>query len=73
MSGEVVHMRVFVTGDIHGDEDDFVPYPMSQVCYDACASEKEFLTVPGARHAISYLVDTPTYEKTVTAFFKKHL
>lgn len=22
MSGEVVHMRVFVTGDIHGDEDD---------------------------------------------------
>lgn len=58
---------------IHGDEDDFVPYPMSQVCYDACASEKEFLTVHGARHAISYLVDTPTYEKTVTAFFKKHL
>ncbi len=58
---------------IHGDEDDFVPYPMSGICYQACASEKEFLTVHGARHAISYLVDTPLYEKTVTDFFKKHI
>ena len=34
---------------------------MSRENYDACASEKELLVIPGATHAMSYYYDTPAY------------
>ncbi len=57
---------------IHGTEDSFVPVWMSQENYDACASPKELLLVPGADHGVSYLIDTETYEARVKAFWKKY-
>ncbi len=44
---------------------------MSRENYDACASEKELLVIPGATHAMSYYYDTPAYTKAVTDFLKK--
>lgn len=58
---------------IHGSADDFVPCSMSRENYDACASEKELLVIPGATHAMSYYYDTPSYTKAVTDFLKKHI
>ena len=58
---------------VHGEADDFVPCRMSREIYDACASDKTLVTVPLASHGLSYIVDRPLYEKTVTAFFEKIL
>ena len=38
---------------IHGEDDRFVPCGMSREIYDACASAKTRVTVPGAPHAIA--------------------
>ena len=47
---------------MHGEEDDFVPYPMCHEIIDACASpRKKLLTVPRAGHGLSYFYDTETY------------
>ena len=53
---------------IHGEADDFVPCEMSRENFDACASPKRLVTIPGAGHAVSYYVDIPAYEKAVTEF-----
>ncbi len=45
----------------HGEADGFVPCYMTRENYEACASEKIILTVPGASHCLSYLLDTPAY------------
>ena len=56
---------------IHGDDDRLVPYSMGKQIYEACASDnKQFLTVHGAGHGLSYFVDTYEYTKTVTDFIK---
>lgn len=57
---------------IHGDDDRLVPYSMGKKIYDACSSEhKQFLSVHGAGHGLSYFVNTDEYSKTVTDFIKK--
>lgn len=56
---------------IHGDDDRFVPCRMSRDNYDACASAKEILIVPGAGHGLSYCVDAKAYEKAVQDFIDK--
>ncbi len=58
---------------IHGDKDDFVPYFMMDELYNACASEKEKLTVEGAVHASSIFKDPELYWKTVKAFIAKYM
>ena len=55
---------------IHGDEDGFVPCEMSRKNYDACASRKQLLTIPGAAHAVCYYRDTPLYTRVATKFFE---
>lgn len=42
---------------IHGDDDRYVPFEMGEKIYAAAASEKQFLRIPGAPHAASYVVD----------------
>ncbi|MDO4548040.1 MAG: alpha/beta hydrolase [Clostridia bacterium] len=49
---------------VHGEADGFVPCYMSRENYEACASEKTLLTIPGAKHGCSFLVDR---EKCVRA------
>lgn len=58
---------------IHGDKDDFVPYFMMDQLYDACASEKEKLTIEGAVHASSVYKDPELYWATVKKFIAKYM
>ncbi len=58
---------------IHGLDDNFVPWEMSQQGYDACVSEKHLLLVDGAEHGVSFLIDRDGYTKTVNAFIRKYI
>ncbi|MCQ2399706.1 MAG: alpha/beta hydrolase [Clostridia bacterium] len=49
---------------IHGDDDRFVPYYMSEVNFEACASEKYFCTAKGAGHGIAYYINEQGYKET---------
>lgn len=53
---------------IHGEDDRFVPCDMSREIYDACTGPKTRVTIPGAPHAIAYILDPERYERTVRAF-----
>lgn len=53
----------------HGQEDAFVPCEMSLENYEACASRKKLVTVPGAGHGLSYLMDRQGYLEEMNAFF----
>lgn len=45
----------------HGEDDAFVPCDMSIECYNACTAPKKIMTVPGAGHGLSYLIDPEGY------------
>lgn len=55
---------------IHGTDDHFVPIEMTYENYKACASEKHLFIVPGAEHAMSYIVDKNGYENALRNFWK---
>lgn len=57
----------------HGDADDFVPCYMSKENYDACASRKALVIIPGAGHGLSYPVDKQIYLQTLKDFFGPEL
>lgn len=54
---------------IHGEADDYVPCEMSRKNYEACASRKKLMTVPGAAHGLSYPVAQQQYLQAVGEFF----
>ena len=58
---------------VHGDKDMFVPTHMVYELYEACATEKDLLVVPGAGHAMSYYTDKEAYEEKVRAFCERYL
>ena len=53
---------------IHGDDDRFVPYPMSVNIHAAAPEKIRFHTVPGAGHAMDQIWDFETYRKVVKEF-----
>ena len=53
----------------HGESDDYVPCEMSRENYDACASRKALVTIPGAGHGLSYPAAPETYLEAARAFF----
>lgn len=56
---------------VHGEEDTFVPPAMSaEIAHVNAGVERH--TFPDAIHGISYLADTPRYERLVTEFVQKH-
>lgn len=55
----------------HGEADDFVPCDMSRRNFEACASRKRLVTIPGAGHGLSYLVDPERYLKELDTFFSE--
>lgn len=57
---------------IHGKADDFVPYFMQDVLYNACPTEKYKLSVDGAVHARSYYTNPELYEKALEDFMNKY-
>lgn len=57
---------------IHGKADDFVPFYMQKILYDACPEPKEILSVDGAIHARCYYTNPRQYEKALEQFFNKY-
>ena len=53
----------------HGENDVFVPCSMSRANYEACASRKCLVTIPGAGHGLSYPVAPQHYRDTLRDFF----
>ena len=53
----------------HGETDAFVPAHMSQSNYDACASVKRLVMIPGAGHGLCYPVDPEGYLQALREFF----
>ena len=53
----------------HGDADDYVPCRMSQENYEACASRKRLVLIPGAGHGLSYPIAPEYYRSTLKEFF----
>lgn len=58
---------------MHGEDDLFVPCDMSREIFDACTSAKMRLTVPGAGHGLSYIVDREKYTSTLTKFLHTYM
>lgn len=58
---------------IHGEADGFVPCEMSEKVALANPKMVRRVTIPGADHGISYLVDTPRYSRTVKKFLTEVL
>lgn len=58
---------------IHGDKDTFVPYEMLDKVYDACASEKEKVTIPDAPHARNSCANPELYWNSVCNFINKYI
>lgn len=57
---------------VHGEDDMYVPCSMVYENYDACAAEiKQLLTVPGAGHGLSFLVDEAAYRQVFLSFLQK--
>lgn len=54
---------------IHGEADLYVPCAMSRENYDACASRKTLVIIPGAGHGLSYPVAPKQYLQTLGEFF----
>lgn len=53
---------------IHGEDDRFVPCRMSQRNYAACTAPKTLVTIPGAAHAVSSIVDPVAYRSAMERF-----
>ncbi len=58
---------------IHGEADDFVPCEMSRRMFEECAAKKEILTVPRAKHVMSYVVDEEAYREMTQKFLREIL
>jgi len=56
---------------IHGEADRFVPCDMSRRNYEACAAPKALLTVPGAGHGLSYVLDPEGYLRALAEFWTR--
>ena len=59
-------VRVFF---IHGDDDKFVPFSMSEENYAACTASKMLVATPGAGHGLCYVTDSEGYENALRDFF----
>jgi fermentation-respiration switch protein FrsA (DUF1100 family) len=75
--GDVVPMEGAVQSHapilfIHGLEDDYVPYYMSQTMYDAKPDKKELYLAPNAKHAQSCEKNTAEYELVIENFLDKY-
>ncbi len=53
---------------IHGEADGFVPCDMGRANYAAWAGPKRLVTVPGAEHGLSYVVDMPRCQAELCRF-----
>lgn len=58
---------------VHGTLDDFVPFPMARVLYEACPSkEKDILEVEGAMHSNAFWVAPERYRAAIAKAVDRH-
>ena len=55
---------------IHGEDDRYVPCPMSRNIHTNCGSRAVLKTFPGAGHGLAYMIDPEGYEVTVYEFLR---
>ena len=67
----VKHLPAPVTF-IHGEADDFVVTQNSLDNFTACTGEKNLVTVPGAEHGLSYIVDQERVDCELQHIFDKY-
>ena len=59
---------------VHSEGDDFVPFQMSEKCYEVCSSkDKTFARVKGVGHALSWCLEPEVYQSAMVEFFEKTL
>ena len=59
---------------VHNDGDDFVPFWMSEKCFESCASaDKKFVRVTGSGHGLSWCLEPEKYQNAMVKFFEKTL
>ena len=58
---------------IHGKDDKFVPFFMSEKNDKACKSEHKFIAIDKASHAKSYLTNPSLYEEEFNEFIKENI
>lgn len=58
---------------IHGSEDTFVPPSMTEKNIAAAKNCKGYLLVPGAGHALSYLISEQQYQESILAYLDEIL
>lgn len=56
---------------VHGREDGFIPFSMSEENFAACGGEKRLILVPGADHGVSWFVDRPGCEAALRDFLAR--
>ncbi len=56
----------------HGDSDDYVPHYMSEQNFAACTAPKKLVTIKGAGHGLSYMLDPDEYLKAIEEFFNQN-
>ncbi|MGB4571714.1 MAG: alpha/beta hydrolase [Rectinemataceae bacterium] len=58
---------------VHGKVDDFVPFAMERILYDACPTEKTIMEIEGGKHSDSFWVAPDAYRDAlihaVSAYF----
>ena len=67
---EAMKTNTIPTLFLHGEADEFVPTVFSVRAYEACCAPKKILTVPGAGHGVSYLVDPDACDKALDEFIE---
>ena len=58
---------------LHGDEDAFVPFEMSEKIYVACQTPKRLVTVQGAGHGLAFPKDEVGYIQALREFEQDYL
>lgn len=58
---------------LHGEKDEFVPYRMMDLNYNAAACEKEKVSIPDAEHAEAHLIHPEIYWPAVFSFVEKYV
>ena len=56
---------------VHGMDDNFVPYEMSEINYEACTAPCDLVLVNEAGHGLSYLVNREKCENALVKLFNK--
>lgn len=57
---------------VHGTDDHFVPYRMTEENFAACTAPKRLFSVEGADHGMSYFRNPKGYTKELLEFFREY-